>query len=286
MPEQPTKPGPARRTKLLVPRAEAAQKIQSRIEKGEAIRNLPINSRDGLDATRAERSKWSRYNTELLDRLFDDDSISKEYNHFSGAVIPYNAGLGWWIKVFREDMDESITRLESIIERLELIPESTTQGPSIAHSEHTPLGKDVFVVHGHDESAKQSVARFLEKLKLRAIILHEMPNGGRTVIEKFEDFSNVGFAVILLTPDDLCSAGSAPKTKKARARQNVVFELGYFVGKLGRNRVCALYKEGVEIPSDYVGILFIEMDAHNGWQSQLAREIKTAGVEIDLNGIL
>lgn len=107
----------------------------------------------------------------------------------------------------------------------------------------------VFIVHGHDELALQSLARFVEKLGLQAIVLKEQPNQGRTIIEKFEDSAReVGFAVVLLTPDDLggVADNSAPSS---RARQNVIFELGYFAGALGRGRVCLLRKGDIEIPS-------------------------------------
>ncbi|MEE8356570.1 MAG: nucleotide-binding protein, partial [Anaerolineales bacterium] len=101
--------------------------------------------------------------------------------------------------------------------------------------------KKIFIVHGRDEEAKDSLARFLEKLGLEVIILHEQPNQGRTIIEKFEDYSDVGFAVVLLTPDDI--GGRANDLELLpRARQNVVFELGFFIGALGRERVCALHK--------------------------------------------
>ncbi len=144
----------------------------------------------------------------------------------------------------------------------------------------------IFIVHGHDEAAKESVARFIERSGAKPIILHEQPNAGKTIIEKFEDNSDVGFAVVLLTPDDI----GAPKEKKdqprLRARQNVILELGYFMGKLGRGRVCALYKEGVEIPSDYQGVLYIPMDSAGAWRMALAKEIKNADIEIDLNKAL
>jgi predicted nucleotide-binding protein len=146
------------------------------------------------------------------------------------------------------------------------------------------LGKKaVFLVHGHDEAAKESTARFVEKLGLRAIILHEQPNAGKTVIEKFEAHSNVGFAIVLLTPDDIGAPRNKSNETKPRARQNVILELGYFMGKLGRGRVCALYKEGVEIPSDYQGILYIQMDSAGAWRMALAKEIKNAGIDVDLN---
>jgi hypothetical protein len=117
---------------------------------------------------------------------------------------------------------------------------------------------DVFIVHGHDELMKVEVARTLERLGLTPIILHEKPDEGRTVIEKFEHHSNVGFAVVLLSPDDKgYSVKCAPENAKSRARQNVVLELGFFVGKLGRKRVVALHRvvEGFEMPSDYGGVL-------------------------------
>jgi len=143
------------------------------------------------------------------------------------------------------------------------------------------LGDDIFIVHGRDAEAKETVARYVEKLGLNAIILHEIPNIGRTIIEKFEDHSNVGFAVVLLTPDDLGIAKDKREELKPRARQNVIFELGYFIGKLGRRRVCVLHKENVEIPSDYEGILYVEMDKGGGWKQKLVREMIEVGIKID-----
>jgi predicted nucleotide-binding protein len=144
----------------------------------------------------------------------------------------------------------------------------------------------VFVVHGRDNEAKEKVARFLERLKLEPIILHEQPNEGRTVIEKFEVYADVGFAVVLLTPDDIGALASEQTQLKPRARQNVVLELGYFLGKLKRNRVCALYKEGVEIPSDYQGVLYVELDSAGGWTIKLAQELAVAGIPINLEALL
>ena len=120
----------------------------------------------------------------------------------------------------------------------------------------TPNGKGhrVFLVHGHQESALQSCARFIEKLGLPLTVLREEPNQGRTIIEKFIDYSDVGFAIVLLTADDRGGTADKPYDEQLpRARQNVVFELGFFIGKLGRERVCALYEQGVELPSDYRG---------------------------------
>ena len=138
-------------------------------------------------------------------------------------------------------------------------------------------------MHGHDESALQGLARFLEKLGLEAIILREQVDQGRTIIEKFEaNAGDVGFAVVLLTPDDVGSAVAA-KEPNARARQNVIFELGYFSGKLGRGKVCLLRKGSVEIPSDLFGVIYTDMDPAEGWQTKLVRELKAAGLKFDAN---
>jgi predicted nucleotide-binding protein len=142
--------------------------------------------------------------------------------------------------------------------------------------------KAVFLVHGRAEAAQQNVARFLEKLKLDVVILSEQPNKGRTIIEKFEQHSNVGYAIALLTPDDkgqLADEG----TPQFRARQNVILELGYFIGKLGRSNVCALYVDGVELPSDLHGIVYVSLDPSAGWKLKLATEMKAAGMDLDLN---
>jgi predicted nucleotide-binding protein len=111
----------------------------------------------------------------------------------------------------------------------------------------------IFIVHGHDNEAKAEVARFVERLGFQAIILHEQVSGNRTVIEKFEANSDVSFAIVLLTPDD--EGGKKGDPAKPRARQNVVLELGYFVGRLGRDKVCALKRGEVEIPSDFNGVI-------------------------------
>ena len=141
--------------------------------------------------------------------------------------------------------------------------------------------RKVFVVHGHDEGAREMVARFLEKLGFEPIILHEQANRGRTIIEKVEANGDVGFAVVLLTPDDEGNAKGHPP--QARPRQNVLLELGYFIGRLGRENVCALRRGELELPSDFAGVVWEEMDERAGWKLSLARELKAAGHDVDLN---
>lgn len=145
----------------------------------------------------------------------------------------------------------------------------------------------VFIVHGRDNLIKETTARFLEKLGLNPIILHEKPDKGRTIIEKFEDHSaEAGFAVILLTPDDVGRLASESETSSSpRARQNVIFEMGYFYGNLGRGKVCALY-HGVEQPSDLHGVLYIQVDEAGAWKTRLASELKAAGIKADYASVV
>ncbi len=144
--------------------------------------------------------------------------------------------------------------------------------------------KKVFVVHGHDEGAREAVARYLEKLGFEAIILHERASQGKTIIEKIEAQSDVGFAVVLLTPDDF--GGRKGEQPKDRARQNVLLELGYFVGKLGRSRVCALKRGDIEVPSDFGGVAYVSYDEAGGWKRELGGELEAAGFDIDWNQVM
>lgn len=144
----------------------------------------------------------------------------------------------------------------------------------------------IFIVHGHDNSAKQEVARFIEKLGFEPIILHEQANEGMTIIEKIEKYSDVGFGIVIYTPCDVGYAQNKESEKANRARQNVVFEHGYLIGKIGRNNVCALIKGNVEKPNDISGVVYITFDGNSGWQIALAKEMKSSGYEVDFNLIM
>ena len=139
-------------------------------------------------------------------------------------------------------------------------------------------------MHGHDEFAREAVARFLERIGFEPIILHEQANQGRTIIEKVVAHGDVGFAVVLLTPDDEgCKKG---EVAKPRARQNVLLELGYFVGRLGRERVCALKRGDIDLPSDFAGVVYEPFDNSGAWRSALGRELKAVGYDIDWNKVM
>lgn len=142
----------------------------------------------------------------------------------------------------------------------------------------------VFLVHGRDNELKQEVARFIEHLHIMPIILHEQASKGMTIIEKIEEYSNVGFGVVLYTPCDVGYEKGCEDNKMGRARQNVVFEHGYLIGKLGRKRVCALIKNNVERPNDISGVVYIPYEG--SWKIDLAKEMRAAGYKIDMNDVI
>lgn len=137
----------------------------------------------------------------------------------------------------------------------------------------------VFIVHGHDNTLKQEVARIIEKQGLEAVILSEQANGGKTIIEKIEENSDVGAAICLFTGDDYGRAKDAT-SENLRARQNVVFEAGYFMGKLGRGNVILIASPDIEIPSDLQGVVYTNKDM---WQTDVLRELKAIGYNVDFN---
>lgn len=140
----------------------------------------------------------------------------------------------------------------------------------------------IFIVHGHDDAARDAVARSVTALGLEPVILHEQPNRGATIIEKFEKHADVDFAIIIVTPDDVGRAKD-DDTLRDRARQNVILELGYFVGRLGRDRVMVLRKGHVEDPSDFTAVVWQELDCAGAWKLKLGQELKDAEYNIDLN---
>ena len=142
--------------------------------------------------------------------------------------------------------------------------------------------RNVFIIHGHDGELRESVARVLEKLSINPIIVSEQENSGQTIIEKFESNSNVGCAIALFTADDKGKEKNKNKYQN-RARQNVVFETGYFMGKIGRDRVIIIADQGIEIPSDLQGVLWTNSE---NWKFDLAKQLKAIGYDIDFNKLI
>jgi predicted nucleotide-binding protein len=153
----------------------------------------------------------------------------------------------------------------------------------------TVFSNKIFVVHGHDHTLKTDVENFLNAIGLEPVVLHRKPDEGQTIIEKFEKHSDVGYAFILLTPDEIAYTVDQEKMKdeerkkEVRARPNVIFEFGYFVGKLGRNRVCCLYKGDVTLPSDLSGLIYKKILTNVESEGfSLIKELKAAGYKLQI----
>jgi predicted nucleotide-binding protein len=268
---------------------------------------LTVTLACSLDGARVELDS-SRFAVIILDMIPPDDStitgveqspseidifltlIGNRYKHtpvllLSGSITVYERHRvlekkGIVTKALRKNV--SMQEIADCINELLGIP-------TLPYRDAEPSG-DVFVVYGHDLLARESVLRVIEKLELHAIILPEQIIDGKTIIESIEHHSNAGFVVVLLTPDDRGYQKDRPRLVKLRARQNVIFELGFCMGKLGRNKVCALYKDGVELPSDFQGLRYISMDDGGAWRFTLGKEIQETfskvGIDVDLNKLV
>lgn len=291
-PQTPQAPEPAA---LRVSRAEAFDKLEAQIKRGKALRigyEPCFESEEALEEARHELDQWRNYCRTLLAHLFTTGEFRQEFDKSLGDISVISIGgidLEEERETLRTDVGRYVSTLVSIQQRLELIPEPPEIARSAQQTSATPKpqGKKVFIVHGHDEEAKQTVARYLESLDLEAVILHEQPSGGRTLIEKLEHYAQqAAFAVILLTPDDIGGVkGTNFDDLNPRARQNVIFELGFFNAKLGRSRVCALHRASVEILTDYSGVVYENMDNGGAWKFKLAIELREAGLSVDMNKI-
>ncbi len=249
-----------------------------------SVGNLEFGNDAALDA-------WNRRAEMVIRNVFGEKSkYLKDLENISFHPMVFPTSRQYEIQAWVSGKERASNLIATMADELTLFAGPATQpsrGPSGAAS--TALGRGVFVVHGHDETMKQSVCVFLSSLGLDPIVLHERPNRGRTIIEKFTEYAAVGFAVVLLSPDDVGAVKlDAPTGLRPRARQNVILELGFFLGKLGRDRVMALAGSDAdfELPSDYSGVLFTAFDAPGKWQFDLVRELNAAGYKVDANKLL
>jgi predicted nucleotide-binding protein len=239
---------------------------------------------------------------ETLSSVFGYGTV--EYNRYLGARnlyysdgnLNFSTGGGGlypaqnydFRNYYRKGKERAISTLQQAIKGLqeELSSAEEAGPPALQHElESCRDQTKIFIVHGHEGESKQEVARFIEKIGFEAIVLHERPNQGRTIITKFrEEAAGAGFAVVLMTPDDEGKSKDLSELKP-RARQNVVFELGFFIGNLGASNVAALVKGDIERPSDFDGVVYISLDGGD-WRMALARELKAAGYSVDWNKVM
>ena len=258
--------------------------------RGRLVEEVFVAYRQRGDSFGDERfSVWRRQLEKLLDKNFPGYA-SRLKSKLDHAVMYRSFDESDYDVFLREKGHVCLAFIDSLkldldndeFEFDESIEQSQTQSTTAIKE---PSSNRVFVVHGHDESLKVNVARFIEKLGYEAVILHERANRGQTVIEKIESNTDVGFAIILYSPDDLAQSKAEAEHGKLRfrARQNVVFEHGYLIAKLGRSRVATLVTGELELPSDISGVVFVNSA---NWQINVAKEMKAAGYLIDFNRLM
>ena len=240
-----------------------------------------------------EFKKWDDRTIEILTRAFEHPNNTDLYGYQQTGITYFIYDV---VAEQKQIIGKLVSYLQGFIDRIDLIP-CRVESLTAADAPMVALSSDkVFIVHGHGELEKVTTARTLEQMGLRPIILHEQEDYGKTIIEKFETNANdVGFAIVLLTADDLgISKKDMEKAKNEnrdyklalRARQNVVFEMGYFMGKLDRTHVFLLLEDGVDKPGDLDGIIYTSFDADGIWKFKLAKRLKAVGYQINTDAII
>jgi predicted nucleotide-binding protein len=249
-----------------------------------------ISPEMGIELLRKQDGEWNfvrfktseRYNDwRAVTRLCIEKAFGKNHPNIEEFLSQDTVAL------IDEGRVSQLRILYRFIEELELEIATRPTEPATKEVTAPAPSKKIFIVHGHNGELKEATARLVQKLNLEPVILHEQVKQGRPIIENFSIHAKAsGFAIVLLTADDVGSLGSVEQhaALQPRARQNVVFEMGFFFGLLGQGRVCAIYDVGVEMPSDLGGILYVPYDAPSGrWRWDVAKEIQAAGYDIDLN---
>ncbi len=281
------------------PRTALIKDIQSfklilteRISKGRDLFTFRISSEEQLKQNEKEYNEWDDYNEEFLKSAFNNpvNEYRSSYTNsgFMIGVHEVTRGASIYDPKFRamtlkQHLESKTNGLESILTKADLIPTEmgTSHLMTTSISNISSVSQTVFIIHGHDEEMKRSVQLFLNKVELKDIVLHEQPDRSRTVIEKLiGEGASAGYVIALLSPDDVQADGTL------RARQNVILEIGYFIGKLGRDKVRLLKRGDTVIPSDLQGILYDTYDTAGTWRIKLAKEIQAVGLPINISNVI
>ena len=283
-------------TTLLVPRDQLRTVLVERIRAGDDLVSKAeiAENADGHSDWIFLFSKWREHTIAELRAVYDGDDISLEFDVWTRTTE--RASPRSTFPNAKSSLETGLKKLRDLVERLPLAIEpdslharSATVDKTLRERRPSANSLNVFIIHGRTAGGfRESVARFIEQLGLSPVILAEQANEGRTLIEKFEaNALDVGYAIALLTPKDRAyGPEDEPPPRPNRARQNVMLELGYFMAKLGRENVVALQQEGLEVPTDILGIVYIPLDDAGAWKTLLARELRAAGYDIDLSKLL
>lgn len=226
---------------------------------------------------------WDNMCREILIRSFEHPN-NKDLAEYDRNSLRYV--ISDVVEENKTSIRDKIAYLQGFIQRLNLIPCKVASQENMAENPIKKVSKNVFIVHGHDSNTRNEAELLVKQLGFEPVILFKKPNMGDTILEKLlRESSEAAFAIVLYTR---CDEGKAVEEAdlKPRARQNVVFEHGLMCGLLGRKNVVALVEEGVEIPGDLSGIVYITLDSAKRWQFDVAREMKAFGLAVDLNKLM
>lgn len=227
----------------------------------------------------AEFITWHTKAERFIRKKYGEHSEFKAFSDISYSLMVYalNKTHSDFVEACRNGLEETKAIFKVYLDEMEEETEKVNK-PTLMDECSLEYSK-VFIVHGHDGELKESIARLIERQGIKAIILNEQTNGCATIIEKFEKNSEVAAAICLFTKDDVGKAMN-DTDYQARARQNVVFEAGYFMGKLGRKHVIMIADNDIEIPSDLQGVVHTNSTY---WQVEVLKELKEIGFDIDMN---
>lgn len=299
----------AEKTKLVLEKELSHSELSERIEIGKklslmkaSVPNIPDVYRGyGYTIRKArtelteeqekwisEFKQWTDYNSELLKQAFDIPNNEYQRGYINSGQCLIFTGNENLVQAYQDELKSKIEYLETLVLKIPLLPSLTVQIERTEKESFHPDSRRVFIVHGHDTTIRSQVELFIKTLGYDPVVLFKQPNAGCTIIEKIEREANdLAFAIILYTACDLGNdKPHADEYLNPRARQNVVFEHGYMCALLGRQNVCALVDSEVEIPSDMSGIVYVPFDDKGAWQIAVAKEMKAAGLDVDLNELV
>jgi predicted nucleotide-binding protein len=244
-----------------------------------AFKLAPANRFGRLEEVKNQVLRWCDDNRTWLDRNLGGE-VAELYRNAHTQEAPKT--IGRLLPFLSETVESEIAILQSIHDRLAIWVPKAVPKPA-APGQPNP-GDPIFIVHGSDTLRAERVARLVTNATGHdTIILREQPSLGQTLIEKFEQHATTAcYAVVILTPDDE-GGRQGQNTRNPRGRQNVIFEMGYFYGILGRSRVSVLLYQGVEKPSDVDGVAYIDFDDHGAWKMELLRELQHAQIRVDMS---
>ena len=264
---------------LKIPLEKAEKLLNEKITEGSQILEGPISNIKQWKNAEKKYNHWNSENYESLKKIFKKNTIAKDYSSSKwtiGRILISDLKLDEKIAKLYNDLEEKLNKLNSIKMSLGVLESKIEETTESAKNK-------VFFVHGSDCDTKIEVLDFIKNIGLEPIILKELAAAGKTLIDEVKNQSDVKYAIVLLTPDNV--GGVYSEDLQFRPTQNVILEVGFFVGKFGRKNVSTLHHEDIELPADYHGYEYIKIDETDDWKKALAKELQNAGFDIDLNKI-